>query len=411
MKIGILTFAAVANFGANLQAISTYYFLRKEKHQPIIIDWIPDDFQKSIDKSYQNIQGACHIQYVRDLLQFSNLCRTSKDVAQEIDRLGLDAVIIGSDAVLQHHSFWERIKFPTKKLFYYAHYESTQIYPNAFWGDFYELLSKKIPLAVMSGSSQSSKYSFILGGVRRRMKNAVNRFSYISVRDSWTQKMILHITQGEIKPPITPDPVFAFNYNCNEIIPTKEEILQKFKLPSQYALVSFRNKQLVKALGPKWFDDIKLQFSSIGVKLIGLPMPMGYIDGLSFSDKVETPLLPVDWYALIKYSFAYIGENMHPTVVSLSNSVPVFCFDDYTAFKFYDTFPIRNSSKIEHIMNVFGHPDNRCDVGNRIKNYPEPREVFEKIIQFDKEKCSSQSEKYLAEYLNMMNNMLRIIIK
>lgn len=37
---------------------------------------------------------------------------------------------------------------------------------------------------------------------------------------------------------------------------------------------------------------------------------------------ISIPLNPIDWYALIKYSKGYIGERMHPIVVSLHNSVP-----------------------------------------------------------------------------------------
>lgn len=44
---------------------------------------------------------------------------------------------------------------------------------------------------------------------------------------------------------------------------------------------------------------------------------------------ISIPLNPIDWYALIKYSKGYIGERMHPIVVSLHNSVPFYCFDEY----------------------------------------------------------------------------------
>ena len=36
MKIGVLTFLHVANFGANLQATSTYYYLINQGHTPIL---------------------------------------------------------------------------------------------------------------------------------------------------------------------------------------------------------------------------------------------------------------------------------------------------------------------------------------------------------------------------------------
>ena len=39
MKIGVLTFLNVANFGANLQATSTYYYLKNHGHVPVFINY------------------------------------------------------------------------------------------------------------------------------------------------------------------------------------------------------------------------------------------------------------------------------------------------------------------------------------------------------------------------------------
>ena len=38
MKIGILTFYRVANFGANLQALSTYSYLCKHGHEVVFLE-------------------------------------------------------------------------------------------------------------------------------------------------------------------------------------------------------------------------------------------------------------------------------------------------------------------------------------------------------------------------------------
>lgn len=37
MNIGILTYYRVANFGANLQAVSTYYYLKNNGYNPLFI--------------------------------------------------------------------------------------------------------------------------------------------------------------------------------------------------------------------------------------------------------------------------------------------------------------------------------------------------------------------------------------
>ena len=39
MRIGLLTYHWVANYGANLQALSTYCYLDNNGYNPIIINW------------------------------------------------------------------------------------------------------------------------------------------------------------------------------------------------------------------------------------------------------------------------------------------------------------------------------------------------------------------------------------
>ena len=43
MRIGLLTYHWVANYGANLQALSTYCYLDNNVYNPIIINWVPND--------------------------------------------------------------------------------------------------------------------------------------------------------------------------------------------------------------------------------------------------------------------------------------------------------------------------------------------------------------------------------
>ena len=40
MKIGVLTFLNVANFGANLQAVSTYNYLKKAGHEVVFLHYL-----------------------------------------------------------------------------------------------------------------------------------------------------------------------------------------------------------------------------------------------------------------------------------------------------------------------------------------------------------------------------------
>lgn len=403
MKIGILTFAVVPNFGANLQALSTYYYLKNKGYEPILINWTPVDFQETLDAQINSsIQAASHIEFVQNNMNITKVCRTSKDVADEIDNCEIDAIIIGSDAVVQHHPLLSRIQFPAKKFFYIHHMTSDRLFPNPFWGEFVPFLKRDIPVILMSVSNQSSKYKYIIGRTKHNMQVALSRFSYISVRDEWTQKMIMYISNRKIIPSITPDPVFAFNLNCEKLICSRQKLLSMYSLPPNYILFSLLRTNLVSM---EWMLSLKEKAKQNGYEIVVLPMPNGITYKHPFNYEIPCPLSPIHWYELIKYSCGYIGQNMHPTVVALSNAVPVFCFDNYIRAYFYRMFANKKASKVYHILSVFNHSQNRCSIGYHREHIPSPEYILELIKSFSKVVCKKQADKLLNEYLTMMSDI------
>lgn len=404
MKIGILTFANVPNFGANLQALSTVCYLRNIGHKPIIIKWEPKDFQNRFTAIKNSGQPKEHFDFCKEYLPWSRQCTTDEDIVKVIEEECIEGIIIGSDAVLQHHSMLSRIHFPTKSIVRIVNITSERIFPNAFWGTFYRYLPKKLPMCIMSASSQNSKYKLLLHSTKKEMTNLLSNFKYISVRDEWTKGMINNVTNGKIIPSITPDPVFAFNQNCCNIIPTKEDILKRFKLPNNYVLVSMKTRLLDNT---QWMDELKHVFEKNGLECVAFPMPTGIDFKHNFNYAINTPLSPLDWYALIKYSCAYIGENMHPIVVSLHNSVPCFSFDTYGVLKYARIYCIESSSKIYDIMNRFSVLSNRRNAYSRFWKCPTAEEICNCIISFDKNKCSQNAQMMLESYNNMMKDILK----
>ena len=102
MNIGILTYHAVCNFGANLQVLSTVQYLRNQGHNPIVIDWLLDELDSRYRRTTPKIQYKEHEEFRKAYLPMTTRCRTSEEVAKVIEKENIDAVIIGSDAVLQH---------------------------------------------------------------------------------------------------------------------------------------------------------------------------------------------------------------------------------------------------------------------------------------------------------------------
>ena len=150
--------------------------------------------------------------------------------------------------------------------------------------------------------------------------------------------------------------------------------------------------------------ELENLFNSAGVKLIGLPQTNKSFRS-PLKDNLSFPIDPLDWYQLIKNSQGYIGELMHPVLVSLHNAVPVFVCDKY-GFTFRGLFD-ESSSKTYQIMNRFNLLDNYYNV-KQVAKLPKPEYVFDSIVQFDKVNCRSTAKALLKKYNEMMTNIISL---
>lgn len=405
MKIGLLAYHSACNFGATLQLLSTYMYLKNHGYEPIVINWIAKDLEEFYIQKVPKVQIDNQIKLREVLWNETALCRTSEDVAKIIEQEKIEAVIIGSDAVAQHHPLLERLTFPCRKIVVIKKYTSDREYPNPFWAVWEDFLDKKIPVAVMSASCQDSEFRYISPKLKKELKKRICSYSYISVRDVWTREMISYLTDKNIISEVTPDPVFAFNENVNGIIPTREEILKKYNIQNKYILISFIDSSR-KSIGQEWIDSFVQLALEAGYECISLPFSHGKSFG-HLRHEICLPLTPIDWYALIKYSCGYIGNNMHPIVVCLHNAVPFYSFDNYGKTRLNGIIGNDKSSKIKHILNLANLSQYRTSCISRKYKVPSSQTVFDKVISFDK----SISEKFAGDYLKKYNNMMSDILE
>ena len=87
------------------------------------------------------------------------MCRTSKEVANVISDYNIGGVIIGSDAVCQHHPTIERVSFPCRSIIKIQKYTTDRMFPNVFWGDFLNYLPHPVPVAVMSAYNNDNPFN------------------------------------------------------------------------------------------------------------------------------------------------------------------------------------------------------------------------------------------------------------
>lgn len=404
MKIGLLAYHAVCNFGAMLQLLSTYMFLKNHGHEPVIINWVAKDLENYYAQNTPISQIENQLKLRLQLWKETALCRTIKDVANIISNEQIDAVIIGSDAVAQHHPLFERIVFPCRNIIAINSVTSDVVFPNPFWGIWTDYLDKPVQVALMSAASQDSKYKYISKKLRKQMKERIMAFSYVSVRDVDTQKMFSFITEGQCCPSVTPDPVFAFNQNAASLVPSKEKLMKKYGLSGKYMLISFKNEKRSN-VSQTWLNKFQDIAKHHGIQCVSLPFSTSLSAG-ELESEIALPLNPIDWYALLKYSCGYIGNNMHPIVVCIHNTVPFFSFDNYGTKHANGLFCDSSTSKIRHILKVANLLDCRIASNSLFRRTPSPEHVFNKLQTFDKAKCKNFAQGYLNKYNEMMTKIL-----
>lgn len=402
MNIGVLTFYKVANFGANIQGVSTFCYLKKNGHNPIFLNYVSRKTELGLIKEYEHSeQTRAHLDFVNKYIdnQTENLY-SSEDIVRAIDKYHIEAIIIGSDAVVQHHPLLSRIHKGKRKPFFVSHPVPERMFPNPFWGVGF---NSKVSTVMMSVSSQNSRYSLFSKSLKQKMLASLSKMKYISVRDSWTKDMMMSIgIAHDVK--VTPDPVFAFNYNAGQFVPSEEDVRKRFGLPEKYVLVSLHSQSLSVAI----LDELKQKFKAVGTECVAFPMPSGLKFQHNFDYEIKVPLSPINWYALIKYASGYVGSNMHPIIVSLHNCVPCFSIDHWGTKDFFNRTVRDGSSKVEHIMGLFGLKNNVRPIDNGICNV-DATEIVKAIETFP---CSHvfdiAKEKY-NEYVTMMEEIMKSI--
>ena len=407
MKIGVLTFLHVANFGANLQATSTYYYLKNQGHTPIFINYTSYQVEitnkiSQLKKKLQNrsisIQTLEHEKFIKE--QIKNQTRnvhTCSQVFEVIKEEGIEAVIIGSDAVAQHWPLFSTLKLGKHRPFWVEPLQQERRFPNPFWGVGF---SDKIPTAMMSVSSQNSKYPIFTKSVLKRIAKQIDTMTYVSVRDAWTKDMML-AAQPSRSIEVTPDPVFALNYNLGDLIPSENGIRRKFKLPEKYVLIGLRSQVYTY----EELDKMNELLMSEGKECVAFNIDGVYAYKHPFKYEIKLPLNPLDWFGLIKYASAYIGSNMHPIVSSLTNGVPCFSIDNWGIVDFWGKKKTSKSSKVYDVLSQYGLTDYWCSIENG-KCSTTVEKIIEKLHNFPTDKVKQISIKRVNVYKNMMERII-----
>jgi hypothetical protein len=396
-KIGILTHFKANNFGANLQALSTASYLKNKGYIPVFINW--SDYLSSSISHTPCAQVKIHQTFIEQQYECSSECFSDNDIVKVIKDNNIQNIIVGSDAVLAVSSFIQYFR-PTNKGVKYSVPSKDHIFPNPFWLSFSSHTNMAINFFLMSASSQSSAYRLFSYRQKQQMRKQLSLFSYLSARDNWTKKMIQYLNPTVNTLPITSDPVFSFNQNVRNT-QTKKDILEKYKLPENYIVVSFYS-----GLEPStsWLLKFKEIAKNNFLSCVALPMPQGTkINCFDYS--IPLPISPIDWYDIIRFSSGYVGNNMHPIIVCLHNSVPFYSIDQH-GLKILKYIYFPKLSKTHELLETAGLVDNWIPI-NRLSSI-NCNHLVEKLKAFDYEKCSDFAQTQYEKYNEMMNDIVTL---
>ncbi len=387
MKIGILTFHAASNFGANLQAYSSVCIYRRLGHQVKVINYL-----RSGDFNYINTVNAKqfqeHSSFVEESLPITREVTTPEELLQVVKYEKFDLISIGADAV------W-RLPNDENKLIFFADW----------------LLNEPDhPFVVaMSAAHMGQGFKSLPETLKKRIKDDLEKFSFISVRDEWTRKKINEdIIKRNFVKYINPDPVIWLSDFTSELkTPNDSKFLER-----PYYLMSLPVRCDGNSKMREWFTTFKYLVNKAGYNLVELPLPEG-ISGLDFDYTIKYPINPLHWFTYIGRARAFCGLRFHAIVSSISSGTPFFSIDSYGNQSLFPRVArylgwyrvgraFDDKSKIRNLLLGSGFEKYRVS-GSIIQI--SPYKVFDMLEHFDKAKLLAFRKSLRYIYTSTMDLM------
>ena len=289
MKVGILTYHSCLNYGANLQLYATVNSLNRMGHDIYVYD------------NCDYAAGKCR-HFVETHVRLTRPCRTEEDFRQETIRLGIEAILVGSDAVL-----WF---LPGKK-------EGHGAYPNPFWLRWAQDLP--VRKALIAASSMGVMFPKLSRKLRAELKRDLGFFDYISVRDKWTLYFMKYL--GVRGAELTFDPTSALP----GLLDLNSHLLPGGLHSGKYLFFTFSNAEKADF----WLENATKIAHSKGMKTCFVCHPDHLCSVNNVDVCISEIMDPLDWLALLNKATGYIGVRFHPIVLSHFFNVPYFSCDYY----------------------------------------------------------------------------------
>lgn len=305
MRIGILTFHKVINYGAFLQAFSLSEKLKKEfpNDEVEIIDYVTAPKRKYFmvlwNVKHHGIKGG--LTELKRIAVFNSAHKNlslSPDSfkADELDELfhyideRYDMLIIGSDAVFN----WKQTTFPT-----------------AFIPDY----KFNIPIYTYAASVHGLRFFDETEDKLKKCGEIFERMECIGVRDNCSENFV-KLCSENTRIIHCCDPTLFIDkediYNRGQIINRKIEQKYGFNLDSKYIVFMTPDNDLIKAVAEKYCGEYKL---------------VSVFRDSSYADLYISDLDPFEWTVMLKKAKAVITSYFHGTLLSLVQGTPAVVLD------------------------------------------------------------------------------------
>ena len=333
MKIGILTYHAPCNFGANLQAYSTTKFFEKKGFDVCVINIIRKGEFSACNKDSKQV--LAHFNFSQKKLPVTEVAREN-NILSVVKKNSIDVIVVGSDAV------WS-LDLDYLNVFFVSWLWNSD-------------LAKTVKVVCVSPAFMGRTYTSLPKEERENIKKSLLNFSHVNTRDEWTRKKINEEIMGfEYIKKTNPDPVFLLNGLCNEKWDPQKKIQSKKYVLISLPAHSYRRFNLIKKL---WIKVFVMILHKNDLDLVELPIPEGS-SGHKFDYTVPYPIDPMQWFLWIKNASGFVGIRFHAIVSCISAGIPFFSFDSYG-----------HSSMVMRLLNFLGIHffDRKLNTSSKIRN-------------------------------------------
>lgn len=282
MKVNVINFHHVLNYGAVFQGYALCEFLNKNGHEAQLIDYRPFYFlsrtyrpAKGLMKSYRKYKmNRNFLDFRKKHFKLTNeVFLSSKNLTKHYKE-SKDAFICGSDQV------WN------------ANITNGIIDPGYFL-DFVPNSGRKIAYAASIGHTKFDRTH------KSEISKKLNSYSAISVREDFAKQEVLDITNNAVNPNLVLDPTLLLEDYTN--------VLDYALVPNEDYLVIYTTEN-----SNGFREFIKRVYEHLGIKVINL----GHYDtGIESQD--YTNIHPCQWLGLFAKATYVCTNSFHGTAFSI----------------------------------------------------------------------------------------------